>query len=180
VRLPALLLALVLGGCKSGGAAGSPADGGPDAAAPCTVLFGNPNAKTGLGPDQCQPACVRDGQDFTPPVYDAAFIQSLITDWALTTPYPPLTSDPYTDAGAGPAPDPAGTVCAVLPQGLLAGATRGRRGGHVPAWNKARAQEAPTYLWGTAQTRQAHSRGRRGQPPYFRVSVAREEMARGR
>ena len=125
MRLPAHLLGLVLAGCalagcalagcKSGGPAASSGDGGPDAAAPCTVLFGSPNAKTGLDPDQCQPACVCGGQDFTPPVYDAAFIQSLITDWAITTPYAPLTSDPY-DAGA-PASDPAGTVCAVLPQG---------------------------------------------------------------
>jgi hypothetical protein len=81
------------------------------------VLFGSPNDKTGLGPDQCQPACVCGGQDFVPPVYDAAFIQSLITDWQLSTPYPALTSNPYADAGAGPSPDPAGTVCAVLPQG---------------------------------------------------------------
>jgi hypothetical protein len=114
------LLALALGayapvGCHAGASSGTPADAGPDVNAPCTVLFGSPNDKTGLDASMCQPVCTCGGQDFVPPVYDAGFIQSLITDWQLATPYPPLTSDPY-EAGA-PTPDAPGTVCAVLPQG---------------------------------------------------------------
>ena len=61
---------------------------------------------------------------FTPPSYDAAFIQSLIDDWTLSTPLSPRSpSDPY--AQPVPPDDPAGTVCAVLPTGD-AGATRAR------------------------------------------------------
>jgi hypothetical protein len=100
--------------CKAGGGAG-PGDAGHAVSGPCTVLFGKPNASTGLGPDQCQPACTCEGKDFVPPVYDAAFIQSLVTDWQLATPYPEITSDPY--AGPAPTPDPDGTVCGVLAQG---------------------------------------------------------------
>jgi hypothetical protein len=98
-------------GCKSSGAGGGP-DAGEDS---CAVLFGSPNAQTGLGPDQCQPQCVCGADVFVPPTYGAAFVQSLIDDWQLATPYPPLAADPY-DAGAPPPDDPPATVCAVLPQ----------------------------------------------------------------
>ena len=98
-------------GCKSSGA-GAGADAGEDA---CEVLFGSPNAQTGLGPDQCQPECACGADVFVPPTYSAAFIQSLIDDWQLATPYPPLTSDPY-DAGPPPQDDPPAMVCGVLPQ----------------------------------------------------------------
>jgi hypothetical protein len=113
------VLAFALGayapvGCKGGASTGSPADAGPDLDAPCAVLFGNPNDKTGLDASQCQPVCTCGGQDFVAPAYDAGFIQSLITEWQIATPYAPLTADPY-DAGA-PAPSAPGTVCAVLPQ----------------------------------------------------------------
>ena len=91
--------------CKSSSSGG---EGG----ATCTTLFGSPNAATGLGPDQCQPRCGCGEDVFIPPTYDAAFIQSLTTDFTLSTPYPPLTSDPY--AGPAPEPDPDGTVCGVL------------------------------------------------------------------
>lgn len=110
-----LLCALALASCKHDAAA-SPPDGGE----PCTVLFGSPNEYTGLGPSQCQPSCTCGGLDFTPPTYSAAFIQALIDDWQLATPYAPLTTDPY--ASPAPPADPPATVCAVLPQGD-AGAT---------------------------------------------------------
>ncbi len=101
-----LPLVLVLASCKAGGAS-------PDAGTACTALFGAPNENTGLDSTQCRPSC--PCEDFTPPTYDAAFIQSLTTAFTLSTPYPPLTSDPY--AGPAPVPDPPGTVCGVLLQG---------------------------------------------------------------
>jgi hypothetical protein len=88
-----------------------------DAEAPdsCALLFGSPSAQTGLGPDQCRPECLCGADAFVPPTYDATFIQSLIDDWQLATPYPPLTASPY-DGGPPPPDDPPATVCAVLPQ----------------------------------------------------------------
>ena len=78
----------------------------------CAVLFGNPNDQTGLDSTQCQPQCSCDGTVFRPPTYSAAFMQSLIDDWQLMTPYPELTANPY--ALPAPPDDPDGTVCAVL------------------------------------------------------------------
>jgi hypothetical protein len=81
----------------------------------CAVLFGNPNDQTGLTTDQCKPVCAcgaASGDAFAPPVYTSAFIQSLITDWTLSTPYATIDSDPY-DASVPPE-DPPGTVCGVL------------------------------------------------------------------
>ena len=107
-------VALVAGashGCKS-----TPAAGGEDAGEDsCEVLFGSPNMHTGLGSDQCQPQCACGADVFAPPTYSAAFIQSLIDDWQLATPYPPIPASPY-DGGPPPADDPPGTVCAVLAQ----------------------------------------------------------------
>jgi len=95
----------------------APMDGGiPDAGADATLchgLFGNPTAKTGLSRGECSPECVYASSTFTPPVYDAGFIQSLIVNWIASTPYPPLTSDPY-DGGVGD-DDPPAMVCALLP-----------------------------------------------------------------
>jgi hypothetical protein len=101
--------AVLAASCKSGSATAS------DEVDGCAILFGNPNAQTGLGPDQCRPECACEGPVFAPPSYDAAFIQSLIDDFQLATPYPPLTSDPY-DGGPPPPDDRPGTVCAVLEQ----------------------------------------------------------------
>jgi hypothetical protein len=73
IRWLAVAAVAVLGACKH---EGKPSDGGaPDA---CAVLFGSPNAYTGLGADRCRPACACGGTVFAPPVYDAAFIQSLV------------------------------------------------------------------------------------------------------
>ncbi len=106
------------------GAAGTGPGAGGDAAAPCPILFGQPNGMTGLGPSQCQPRCDCDGTSFVPPVYSAAFIQSLVDGWQLATPYAPLSSDPY--AAAPPPADAPATVCAVLPQGAAGVAPRAR------------------------------------------------------
>jgi hypothetical protein len=97
-----------------------PADAG---VASCDVLFGNPNDKTGLGADRCRPLCACEAAIFQPPTYDDAFVQSLLDDWRLATPFAPLASDPY----AAPPPasdDPPGTVCAVQPQSADAGGPR--------------------------------------------------------
>jgi hypothetical protein len=95
--------------CKSGSASA------PDEVDGCAILFGNPNAQTGLGPDQCRPECACQGPVFVPPTYDASFIQSLVDDFQIATPYPPITASPY-DGGTPPTDDPPDTVCAVLEQ----------------------------------------------------------------
>jgi hypothetical protein len=116
-----LTLALAFAACQHGGAGGASGStggdtgSGGDAGAPCPILFGQPNAQTGLDASQCQPRCDCNGTTFEPPTYSAAFIQSLVDDWQLATPYPPLTSDPY--AAPVPPDDAPGTVCGVLPQG---------------------------------------------------------------
>jgi hypothetical protein len=107
VRARVVLVAvLLLGSCKRNGT--PPRD-------PCTILFGNPVDQTGLDSTQCRPQCACGGNVFTPPTYGAAFIQSLVDDWRLATPYAPLTSDPYDQPV--PPDDPAGTVCAVVEGG---------------------------------------------------------------
>jgi len=103
MRARTVLFALLLAAaCKRGGAPKQD----------CAILFGNPTADTGLGADQCRPLCACNGALFQPPVYDDAFIQSLVDDW-LPESYAPLTADPY--AQPPPADDPPGTVCAVVP-----------------------------------------------------------------
>ncbi len=83
-----------------------------DAAPLCSGLFGNPTAQTGLTLKECSPRCVYASSTFAPPVYDASFVQSLVTHWAPVSPYAPLASDPY-EGGAGDA-DPPAMVCGVL------------------------------------------------------------------
>ncbi len=82
---------------------------------PCAVLFGSPNDKTGLTADQCKPSCACGADAFAPPAYDSAFVDSLVSDWTLATPFAPVDVDPY--ASPAPAPDSPDTVCGVLPQG---------------------------------------------------------------
>ena len=119
VTLASLALLLLCASCglaggSGGGAGAGPSDGGV-AGEPCKGLFGRPNDKTGLGLDQCKPACACDGRVFAPPTYDDAFFKSLLDDWGLATPYADLAADPYQ--GPAPQPEPPETVCAVLPQG---------------------------------------------------------------
>jgi hypothetical protein len=114
-RLLAVPVALLVASCHSSSAP-TPPDGGRAAHPSSCTLFGRPNDKTGLTPDQCKPECACGEKPFSPPDYDAAFIRSLAQDWVSTTPFPPLDVDPYAGASSPPE-DPAGTVCAVLPQG---------------------------------------------------------------
>ncbi|HTP53004.1 MAG TPA: hypothetical protein VMK42_20105 [Anaeromyxobacteraceae bacterium] len=111
-----LLLALAAGAaaCKSASSS-SPPD-------PCSILFGRPNAETGLGPEQCQPSCSCGGSTFAPPDYDDAFIQALVDDWVPAVAYAPLTTDPY--GAPAPPDDPPEMVCGVLPMGSSAAKPR--------------------------------------------------------
>jgi hypothetical protein len=114
----AVLASLAAIDCNHDSAAGSSTGSSNDAGAPgasCGVLFGNPNAQTGLTAAECQPECACGADVFVPPTYSAAFIQSLVDDWQIAAPYPPLASDPYDDASTPP-DDPPAMVCAVLRQ----------------------------------------------------------------
>jgi hypothetical protein len=81
----------------------------------CAVLFGSPNAQTGLSSSQCQPRCACGATSWTAPTYDAAFVARLVSDWTLETPNPQVTTDPYVSTP--PADDGPDVVCAVLPVG---------------------------------------------------------------
>jgi hypothetical protein len=102
-RVLFLVLALVAA-CKRGGSSTPRQD--------CSILFGSPTADTGLTDDQCRPLCACNGTVFQPPLYDAAFLQSLVDDW-LPESAAPLTVDPYTQPV--PAADAPGTICGVVP-----------------------------------------------------------------
>jgi hypothetical protein len=129
---PALALVIVIAapGCTSDKAA-TGATSGADAACPSssaaapacsgTVLFGRPNAATGLSDTQCQPQCACQGAAWQAPDYTSADADALDA-WKLVTPFPELTSNPYDPPDAAPAPaacvDPnaeADVVCAVVP-----------------------------------------------------------------
>jgi hypothetical protein len=114
LRVPALALLLSLVGCTST----APVD-------TCSVLFGQPNAATGLTAAQCAPGCACGATTWTPPIYDAAFVARLVSGWTLDNPSAPLTSDPF--ASPPPADDPLDTVCAVLPTGPAGSTPRGYR-----------------------------------------------------
>ncbi len=93
-----------LGGCQT--------DSGPDACGG-TVLFGRPNAMTGLTDAQCQPRCTCGGTVFEAPDYTAADADALLTYELVNVPAE-LTSDPY-DSPAPAAGDP-DEVCGMLPE----------------------------------------------------------------
>jgi cytochrome c1 len=96
----------------------------PDAsAAACTVLFGVPNARTGLTDTQCGPSCACEGLDFTPPTYDAAFIESLRAS-TLATPFEDLPTDPYAAGADALAPAAPEAVCGVHADASAPGAYR--------------------------------------------------------
>ncbi len=109
------LLALVVGVFAVGAAACG------DAAPSCALtMFGTPNARTGLGADQCGPACACEDTRFEAPVYTADDLAALRA-WALLAPPAPILVDPYTS----PAPPIAdGTFCAVLRDEPAAGRYR--------------------------------------------------------
>jgi hypothetical protein len=103
VRISAAPLLLVLVGC------------GDDAPATvCTgdVLFGRPNAATGLTDEQCAPTCSCTGQPWTAPAYGPAHVAAL-RSWELLDPPALLDDDPY----AAPAPDvDPDEVCGMVPE----------------------------------------------------------------
>lgn len=99
-----LVGAVVLAGCNENAAPDKPCD--------TTVLFGRPNAKTGLTEQQCQPRCACNAEPFEAPEYTEADAAALL-QWTLLEPFAELTADPY--ASPAPAPSPAGQVCAVVP-----------------------------------------------------------------
>ncbi len=82
----------------------------PDASLACEdVLFGEPNAQSGLDEAQCRPTCGCDGAPWRAPTWSNERINALLA-WTLTAPAQLLTSDPY-DVSA-PNVD-ANAVCAV-------------------------------------------------------------------
>lgn len=90
-------------------------------AAPCTVLFGLPNEKTGLTDAQCRPVCDCEGRRFEPPRYDDAWIAALEAR-VLVTPMEAPTEDPYEHPDAHvPQTD---KVCGVLPDAGTPGGYR--------------------------------------------------------
>ena len=109
-RALAVFAAVVAVACQSGDSA---SDTAPAPAAGCsgTVLFGRPNAKTGLDDTQCQPRCTCSGVTFEAPLYGQADIDALLA-WKQLDPPAMLSADPY----ASPAPDVGSPdrVCAVV------------------------------------------------------------------
>ncbi len=96
------------------GAVGALGACGEGAAAPACqgeVLFGRPNANTGLSAEQCGPRCTCTGTAWEAPLYTDADADALLT-WQQREPNAALTANPY-DAPAPPAPV-ADEVCAVL------------------------------------------------------------------
>ena len=76
---------------------------------PCVALFGLPTETTGLDEAACAPSCQCGEAPWTPPAYDAAFVEALGT-WTLAVPFELLASDPYESPD--PESPPAGSVCA--------------------------------------------------------------------
>ena len=65
---------------------------------PCTVLFGLPNAKTGLTVAQCQPRVDCGGRQFVPPIYTKVQVDE-IASWKLLNPPDEVLIDPYQRPG---------------------------------------------------------------------------------
>ncbi len=78
-----------------------------------SVLFGAPEALTGLDGSQCGPVCACDGEPWTPPVYDDTFLSAL-GGLTLREPFAEVTGNPYTETPPSPDPD---AVCGVLLHG---------------------------------------------------------------
>ena len=99
-----LALMVVIVGCDGPSTSDKPCDK--------SILFGRPNAKTGLTDQQCQPRCACNEEPFEAPEYTEADAAALL-QWTLLEPFPELAADPY--ASPAPAPGPAGQICAVVP-----------------------------------------------------------------
>lgn len=90
-------------------------------AAPCSVLFGTPNDKTGLTACQCQPRCACGGLGFEPPVYSESDIAALEAR-VLVTPFEVPAEDPYLHPEDHVPIE--GAVCGVLAAPEVAGGYR--------------------------------------------------------
>ncbi len=89
--------------------------------APCTVLFGLPNEKTGLTDAQCRPSCDCEGRRFEPPAYTQAQIAAIEAMVLLDT-LPSLDEDPYAHPEQHVPVE--GAVCGVLLDAAIPGAYR--------------------------------------------------------
>lgn len=108
----------LVAGCGKGPAGGASGTGG---AAACQVLFGRPNASTGLDDSACRPECACGGDSWAPPTYTPQQIDAL-SQRTLVAPPAPLADDPYTHPQDFPGhPD---QVCGVLPDKSQPGAYR--------------------------------------------------------
>lgn len=86
------------------------------------VLFGMPDASTGLDESRCRPELVRPGlESFVPPTYDARTVEALRSR-SLVDPLPLLPGDPYENPALVPADT--GGVCAVLAESGVPGGYR--------------------------------------------------------
>ena len=98
---------------EAGSSSGSSTEAGSTGPLECTTLYGRPNENTGLGPDQCGPACpCLDGWEA--PEYTEADIAALEA-FSLTAPFALLPSDPYATPDEYPLD--ATSVCGVLVDG---------------------------------------------------------------
>jgi hypothetical protein len=99
------------GGGGAGGAGGAGGGASCDPAAEvCTVLFGRPNAATGLDETQCRPRLECGSTPWDAPDYDAAFVAAL-RGFTLLDPPEALASDPYAEPAPTIDPD---EVCAAI------------------------------------------------------------------
>lgn len=93
------------------------ADGAPDvlvdqradSGSPCDVLFGTPNANTGLSAEQCRPVCECGGARFEARSWSATDFASLRA-FVMSPEFPQLSADPYDS----PAASVGNEVCAVI------------------------------------------------------------------
>ena len=70
----------------------------------CRPLFGRPAANTGLGEGECGPVCACEGEAWSVPDYDQAFVDALRA-WTPVEPASPSEDDPYSREPR-PAPRP--------------------------------------------------------------------------
>ncbi|MBM4356839.1 MAG: hypothetical protein FJ096_01890 [Deltaproteobacteria bacterium] len=110
----------------------------------CEVLFGRPNARTGLDASRCRPSCTCGDRHFEAPTYDASFLAALTDDWVLAKPLARIDTDPYVEP---PAEEDDDTVCAVLPGPATAAGPRSYELVDFPSEATARAAGAhPTHF----------------------------------
>lgn len=85
---------LALAGALASGCGKAPTSGRDAGGAQCQVLFGTPNASTGLDAAACRPECTCGGDSWKAPVYTQKQIDAL-GQRVLLDPPSPLAGDPY-------------------------------------------------------------------------------------